>query len=61
VDAVVLTLAVIAGSGIGGAVVYILTVRPLLSEILLMKREGFVSYPKTIKPPTSTAIEYRED
>lgn len=60
-DTVVLVFAVLAGIGIGVVLVNRFTVRHLMNELLLMKREGFVSYPKIIKPPKSTAIEYRED
>lgn len=53
-------LALIAGAGIGGAMTYFLIMRPLVKEVLLMKREGFVTYPKIIKPPTSPTPEYLE-
>jgi len=60
VDAVVL-FSFVAGAFAGTVISFVFVIRPLMNQVLLMKREGFVSYPKIIKPPKSTSIEYRED
>ena len=63
-EPLVLTFAVFAGIAIGSEVTMIVMrkeVNHLVDEILLMKREGFVSYPKVLRPPTDDPLDYRED
>jgi len=61
-DILGVVLALLAGVGVGGTCAYYGIARPLIKDILLMKREGFVTYPKTVRPPElPDTYEYRED